>query len=93
MKKAISYLVAICIFAIGTPLSAATQAPSECDYEANYEDCTERPLGYEIDKATSSTISMSMMGWGIGLAIAIALIAGILHQSPSVGTGTDDGGT
>ena len=93
MKKAISYVIAICIFAVGTPLRAADQAPSECDYDANYEECTERPLGYATDNATNSTISMSMMGWGLGLAIAIAIVAGILHQSPSVATGTTDSGT
>lgn len=81
MKKALSYLLTICMLAVSTPLRATDQAPPGCDYEANYDECTKEPLGYGTDKATSSTISMSMMGWGLGLAIAIAIIAGVLHQS------------
>lgn len=81
MKKVLTVLLAF-VFATSTlPLSATDQAPSDCDYDSNraYEECT--PLGYGADKATNTTIGMSMMGWGLGLALAIALIAGIIHQS------------
>lgn len=83
MKRVLTVIFALVFTTTTLHLSATDEAPSECDYDVNqaYEDCT--PVGYGADKASHTTISMSMMGWGLGLALAIALIAGILHQSTS----------
>eukprot|EP01066_Platyproteum_vivax_P005668 Platyproteum_vivax@DN17244_c0_g1_i1.p1 len=81
MKKVLSFAIAIALMLLNTPLYCASEALSECEYEANegYEKC--EPLGYGSSQATTTSISMSMMGWGLGLAAAIAIIAGIIHQS------------
>jgi len=63
------------------PIHSTETPPSECDIEANYIDEGCEPVGYGSSEATSTGISISMVGWGLGLAAAIAIIAGVLHQS------------
>ena len=81
MKKVLSFTIAIALMLMNAPIYCASEALSDCEYEANegYEKC--EPLGYGSSQATTTSISMSMMGWGLGLAAAIAIIAGIIHQS------------
>ena len=39
--------------------------------------------GAGAQDATSSAVSISMLGWGVGLAGGIALLASAIHQSSS----------
>lgn len=93
MKKALSFAIAISLVLLNSPLYSASEALSDCEYDANegYEKC--EPIGYGSSQATSTTISMSMIGWGLGLAAAIAIIAGVIHQSASTHSSSSTDGT
>ena len=93
MKKVLTFSIAIALMLMNSPLYCASEALSDCEYEANegYEKC--EPLGYGSSQATTTSISMSMMGWGLGLAAAIAIIAGIIHQSAATHSSSNTNGT
>jgi len=93
MKKALSLVIAITLMLLSTPLQCANKAMSDREYDANENYEKREPLGYGTSKGTTSSISASMMGWGIGLAAGIAILAGIIHQSAAVHSGTTGTGT
>ena len=81
MKKIVSFISILCFLLKITHLSAQDQAPPTSDYQTNYMKHYEDALGYTKKTKSSSTISMSMMGWGVGLAIGIAILSGVIPQS------------
>lgn len=81
MKRALSIFIAFAVMLLNTPVYGNDEAFSENDYESNESYEGYHPLGNGASKASSSSVSASMVGWGIGLAVAVAILAGVLHQS------------